>query len=339
MNRSVPQQVNKDKMAQLYTEIVTESAANFKEHVRNKVKDSNRAKSTVADPHRRTVITYPVHRHIFSLSIAKNFMNNEKKYNNKHGCQFTLTNLMRTEEILGVESILKMKEGGDKILVCPWSVVTKDISGHGLNIGRLVITLSSPFNATSGLTDQFGKVVQLVDVFVPCGGSDQCESEIPVGYEEIKLSSIIPNLRLDNVPLPGVLKNITIEKEFEFFNTPRGVLAAGDIISCGSERYLVDTVSADIFKPRYDLVSIGKNNRFKQNNKKRNIRHGKMPIVVGKLLKLDIRELVVKEGIDFHLKNLNKHNHGLLNLSYTNAVFNDYGYLTHDIAVVEGDAY
>ena len=42
------------------------------------------------------------------------------------------------------------------------------------------------------------------------------------------------------------------------------------------------------------------------------------------------------EYVDFHLKNVNKFNHGILNVTYKNAVFNLAGYLTHDIAVAPG---
>ena len=60
---------------------------NFRSVVIQKVKDSNNAKSTVSDPHKRVVMSYPCHKMIFAASFGKDFSKEEKVYNRKD-CQF-----------------------------------------------------------------------------------------------------------------------------------------------------------------------------------------------------------------------------------------------------------
>ena len=69
-------------------EIVFECAKNFKELMFKKLKDSNKSRSTMSDPHKWIVASYPVHRSVFALAMGKDFLNSEKKYANEHAYQF-----------------------------------------------------------------------------------------------------------------------------------------------------------------------------------------------------------------------------------------------------------
>ena len=52
------------KMA-TYKKIVSECASNFENSLEQKIKDYNRAKSTINDSHKRTVVSYPLHMEVF----------------------------------------------------------------------------------------------------------------------------------------------------------------------------------------------------------------------------------------------------------------------------------
>ena len=165
-------------MASFHADIVKDCAANFIACLKQKLKDWNKAKSNCADPHRRTVVTYPIRKHVYSLAMADMFRKEEKQYANDHGNQFFIKTLDRVIDIFGGEAAVKLREDGDRIIICPWSVMCNDVTEHGLMKGRLVIPLSSITTPTS--------VSKSYDVFVPCGGPEEKDGvfEYPDRYNE-----------------------------------------------------------------------------------------------------------------------------------------------------------
>ena len=314
------QEQRKISMADLYKSIVNDCVGNFRSVIIQKVKDSNKAKSTVSDPHKRVVMSYPCHKLIFAAAVDKDFSKEEKVYNGRD-CQFRLRSLYRVVQILG-ESVVKVKESGDRLFICPWAVISKYCVIPGLFEGQLVIPL---VEEKSGI----------VTVFIPSGGPEGDDLEIPEGNILYPLSRFIPNC-LSLIPCSQTIPNIKIDSGDSWFSAQKDVFKALDVISVSNQRYTIESVGEDAFNPRRDLVSIGKNNKFLHNNKTRSVRLGKMPEFAGKIMKLSHSDIVFWEYVDFHLKNVNQFNHGILNVTYKNAVFNLAGYLTHDIAVAPG---
>ena len=89
------------------------------------------------------------------------------------------------------------------------------------------------------------------------------------------MTTLIPNLPLQLIPLTNSTKDVDINAKYHFFNTEAGLLKADDIISVSSDRYIIDSVGRDVFQmsKNLDIVSIGWKNNFKRNNKKRAIRY------------------------------------------------------------------
>ena len=314
-------------------EVVIDCAKNFFELTKQKIRDFNKAKSTINDPHKRTVVSYPVHKKIYQLALEERFVEKEKMYSTASGCSvFNIQTLTRLNDVFGAEHIIKVKPEGDILLVCTWAAVRSQSSTHDLNTGRLVI----PLKSSPGINDDdFNN--ETFEVFVPCGGPDEETNEIPEGFSQIPLHDVIPGSSLINVvPLTKTIST-KVEASDSYFSVPRGKIFDSDVISLSGKRFIVESSGPDAFKRGYDCVSIGNRNKFGVNINTRNIRYGKMPSIVGKLRTISKINLVFCDMVDFNFKNVNKNKHGLLHLSFKNACFNESGYLLHDIAIPPGD--
>ena len=316
-----------------YKKVVIDVASNFCSSTKQKIKDANKAKSNLADPHSRTVVSYPVHLEIFKLAFGQHFSPGEKAYDSKHGCEYKIHTLDRLIEVIGGENLVKCKPDGDKMLICPWGVVRSTSgdkfqeiltsSGLLLQPGNLVLPLS---NAAGGG----------LKIFIPTLPDD--DDEIPVGYCENNLIDVIPSLDLEVVPLVFTAHNVTIEGGLYHFSIkPKGLILPKDVICVSGKRYLVETSRADIFKPGYDFVSISPKVKFSNFNKKRPMKYGRMPKIIGKIDEISNDNVSIMDPVRFQVKNVNKQKHGVLNIMFKNAIFNEAGYLTHDTSVPIGD--
>jgi len=287
-----------------------------------KIKDSNRSRSNLANPHNRLAVTHPIHYHIYQALFANKLKDNEQINSNKHSSQHLLETFHRVCVIFNPSTLLKMQSKGDILLICPWVYLNTDIdTGNHFAKGRLGIPLSC-----------YPAMGSKVTVFFPSGGPE----DMPDVFKPVSVKELFPvqEFPYELVPLTNVVTDIAINTEFEFFNAPKGEIKKGDVIAVSSDRYVVDSVGTDVFKPWTDLVSIGKNNRFKRNNKKRPLHFGSLPTIVGKILHIDKKNLGFYHHVDIHFKKQSKFNHGTLNVSYKNAIFNEAGFLTHDVAIV-----
>ena len=247
-------------------------------------------------------MSYPCHKSIFAASLGKHFSKEERVYNGRD-CQFRPRSLDRVFDILG-EGTAKVKESGDRLFICPWAVISKYYIVPELYEGQLVIPLKE--SSTN------------VTVFVPLGGPEGDELDIPEGNVLHPLSCFIPNY-LTLIPCSRTVPNVKIDSGNSWFSAEKGVFGILDVISVSNKRYQIESVGEDAFHRNKDLVSIGK-----------------MPVFVGKVVELSWSDVIFWEYVDFHLKNVNQYNHGILNVTYKNAIFNLAGYLTHDIAVAPG---
>lgn len=190
--------------------------------------------------------------------------------------------------------------------------------------GRLVIPLN-----------EFAALDGKVTCFIPSAGSDDDLRDLfaPINVTEIFPVGAFPNKL---VPLTGGrLPGIQIDTKYEFFNAPKGELSVGDVITyCCDERYVVDSVSEDAFKPWMDVVSIGKKNRFKRNNSRRLLQFRKIPKIIGKIIHIDAHFLGTYNSVNIEFHSQKKYNHGTFSASYKNAIINEEGYLIHDVAIV-----
>ena len=298
--------------------------------ISSKIKDNNRAKSTIANPHLKTCISHPIHLEVYKLGLVRNELLRSKERTNTgaKNFQFELRSLQRCSSVFGIGNIIQMKPKGDVLLACPWMALNKDIpitvndsESFTLQKGRLAIPLQS--------NEENGKVT----VFIPSGGrGDDCEPIFGlISIQDLFIDSLLP---IDLIPLPDKLTDVKIDVRFETFNAPLGEIKEGDIVSISNDRYIVDNVGPDCFKPWMDHVSIGKHNRFKRNNKKRPLYFGSIPKVMGKVLEVEFNCLQSLNPVSVEFKKQGKFNHGTLTVSYKNAIFNSRGFMIHDVAVM-----
>lgn len=189
-------------MVAYFEKIVLESASNFKTTIEQKIKDSNRARSNISDPHRRTVLSYPVHTQIFDIAYGKDFHTNEKIAGSQ---QYKLTSLKRVIDVVGAN--IKCRPEGDKLLICPWAAVRSNTSNHELKVGRLVIILDRILTSSTD-SDNDGNESVYYEVLVPCSGPDD-NDEIPAGFSHIPIHAIIPGINLDIFLLTGTMNGAT----------------------------------------------------------------------------------------------------------------------------------
>ena len=300
--------------------MLTDCCNYTKDLIQGKIRDVNKSKSNLNDPHKKSAVTHPMHKVVFDHTFLPSFSDTEKQVADASNDIFNISLFHRACSIFDSPYLIKMKPMGDLLLVCPWMILNRDFCSF--EKGRLVIPLA-----------KYALMPGKTMVFIPSGGPDDLEQ-----FQKIPVSQLFSSIRNDfpiqNVPLPGTLTNIAIDKKFPFFNAPKGELKEGDVFAIGSHRYVVDSASTDCFKPWSDLVSIGRKT-FLQNNKKRPLKFGQVPTIIGQIVLIDDMFLSSYQPVVVHFKKQSKFNHGVLTVTYMNAIFNEAGYLTHDVAVVE----
>jgi len=138
------------------------------------------------------------------------------------------------------------------------------------------------------------------------------------------------------IPLPT--SDVIIYNGDSYFSLkPRGQLKENDILCVSGKRYRILSVGPDAFRPSHDLISIGFRNKFYNSNKKRSVRFDNMPVIMGKIDMVKLSAISIVDPASFVIKNVNKCKHRMLSVSFENAVFNDAGYLTHEISIPIGE--
>lgn len=250
--------------------------------------------------------------------------------NSKLGCHFKICTLERIIAVVKHTSLFKCRPDGDKLLVCPWGVVRSTRcddneviptdSGLQLQPGRKLIPLPTSDS---------------MEVFIPCLPDQNDEG--PQGFCENNIVDII-DINLYIIPLTGYVDNVIIYNGDSYFSLkPRGQLKENDILCVSGKRYRILSVGPDAFRPSHDLISIGFRNKFYNSNKKRSVRFDNMPVIMGKIDMVKLSAISIVDPASFVIKNVNKCKHGMLSVSFENAVFNDAGYLTHEISIPIGE--
>ena len=170
----------KKKMARM--ESVLNDCSNYLASLLNtKMKDSNRSRSNLANPHNRLAVTHPIHYHIYRSLFENNLKDNEMVISKKHSCQHLLETLHRVCTIFHPSTLLKMQPTGDILLICPWVYLNTDIEvnidtdDNHFSKGRLGIPLSCSPALGSKVT-----------VFIPSGGPEDMPGVFkPVSVEEL----------------------------------------------------------------------------------------------------------------------------------------------------------
>ena len=321
------------------------SVSNFETSLCQKIKDSNTARSTVENPHGKLVVTYPVHRLVYTSLFAPKFIHgSEKVYaNEKAGSQHKIQYLRRCAEIIGAENLVKVTNKGDTALVCPWSVLKSDLTvldqtctiGNAKDENHPVVVLEKgslviPMECLSESD---------CSVFVPSGGVEP-EYE---GQEHIVMKHPVTSItgELDPAdcikvfPLRKSNSSISVKAKDNWFSVAFGEVKEGETLYISGQYRKIVTVGPDAFKPNSDLVTTDK--PFERNVKSSKFCLSSPSLIAGRILSVPKEDLITYHPILFTFKKINKNEHGLLHISYYNAVFNDEGFLTHDTAITEGE--
>ena len=128
---------------------------------RQKLLDSNKMRSNLADPHTKTIVAAAdVNRLIFAGAFGKKFTVTERTVTGvdmKKSSPVFTHNLKRLEEVFG-GSFIKCHGSGDISMVTPWFVLEKEKDTNFLLKGALLLRL-----------EDLGDIIKL---FVPCAGLD-----------------------------------------------------------------------------------------------------------------------------------------------------------------------
>ena len=108
----------------------------------------------------------------------------------------------------------------------------------------------------------------------------------------------------------------------------------GDIIYSRGQTLEVMAISDDAFYREGSRNSL----RFTKDLTK-NINHQKFniikwPVLQGKIIKMNKNDMKIHDSVSFMLLKIDEQNIGTLKISYQNACFNCFGFLTHDSHVI-----
>ena len=92
----------------------------FKSTLNGKIKESNKSKSTLANPHAKCVTSNPVHRDIFNGTFQHRLLAEELLVSDTNNIKYQVSNFHRLCKIFDPNILIKMKPDGDVLLVCPW---------------------------------------------------------------------------------------------------------------------------------------------------------------------------------------------------------------------------
>ena len=112
-------------MANYYGRFFDQAVNNLQAQVIKRMKDSNRMKSNLTDPHYRTIQINNVPRLPFAVQYGRTFNSDEIIQNDDKISYFTLETIERQSEILGLEHIIKVHSTGDVSLICQWSSINE----------------------------------------------------------------------------------------------------------------------------------------------------------------------------------------------------------------------
>jgi len=290
-------------------------------------------KSNSADPHFRTLTIPDIHQFVFETVLC-NRLNQEEKH-----LQCTNTNLSKSSSLFNLQTLervnqifpkspVKVHNSGDISLVTPWFVLNKDQSfdDHIFKRGHLVIPIKSNDEG--------------IECFIPCAGLDPDTDIIPSWCSEKghNIQELVPDIS-PNQLLP-IRKHgegtLTGYKSTFFASIKSGQVDIGDLIYCRGQTLEVFAISDDAFYPEGSRNSLRFTKDLTKNINRQKFDIIKWPVLQGKIVNFNMRDVDVHEPMSFMLSKISDISVGTLKISYQNACFNSFGFLTHDTHLIPG---
>lgn len=240
---------------------------------RLKLKESNKMKSSLADPHSRTVIIPEIHKLVFAGAFSSKFLPTERSLVGidlkQSSPRFNLDSIIRVDEVFQ-GAVTRIHGSGDTTVVTPWYHITTDEMGSNsddfLQKGTLLLPIQQNHHT--------------IKCFVPCAGLDPETDNIPTWCESYKINDVLPNINIkDLYPIrkAGIGKLSAINKQ-DYSSIPSGQIEIGDVILCRGQWMEVLVFGGDAFytEGAHDIVRFTKN--FTKNINKQKYDIMKWPI-------------------------------------------------------------
>ena len=145
--------------------------------------------------------------------------------------------------------------------------------------------------------------------------------------------SVLPEERLEGF-------SIQVSKGNNFVSVKAGHgLEVGDYLVVRGKNYRITDIHPDdcFVKEEGSRNMIYVQKEFDNNVKNQCFRFRKMVFVKGKMVDLKEEHMHRFRGIEIKFKEKNKNSHGIMELSFSTAVFNSSGYYTRSLAITEFD--
>ena len=104
-------------MASLLESIISDTVAEFKINVTQKLKENNTIPVNLGDPPQKRFLSYPIHRCIFAKAFGCTFTPAERVVGSS--CFFSIPSLNRIEEIFGCRGLVRFNHFGDMAVISP----------------------------------------------------------------------------------------------------------------------------------------------------------------------------------------------------------------------------
>ena len=297
--------------SRLLEEIVGATVREFRKNVVTKLRDMNNFKVNLSGE-KKLYTSYPIHRLVFAKSFGCNFTPKEGKYPS-----FEVTTLRRFRELFGNTAVIKINALGDLALATPVNYVEIDANNDEISRGDICIPLK--------------QVGDLVHCFFPAGADDD-DKPLPLSSLLQYESSVVPE-RVQ----PGFHITIKKRKYVDYVSIPSGHnLEEGDELIVRGKSYKIIAISDD------DASTLEPNTRnvirvdrdFENGCTKQKLRFRKKPVVAGKILKVSCDCLRPHQKVLVTFKpNLDGNDHGVVEISFHNMIFNSAGILTQERAI------
>ena len=295
----------------LLEEIVGDTVREFKKNVVAKLRDMNNFKVNLSGE-KKLYLSYPIHRLVFARSFGCNFTPKEGTYPS-----FEVRTLLRFGELFGDKAIIKINAFGDLALATPVNYVDQIDDNDKISRGDICIPLN--------------QVGDLVHCFFPAGADDD---DKPLHLSSLLQyeSSVVPE-RVQ----PGFPITIKKGKYVDYVSIPSGHnLEEGDDLIVRGKSYNIIAISDDdasTLEPKTRNV-IRVDRDFANGCTKQKLRFRKKPVIAGKILEVSCDRLRPHHKVLVTFKpNLDGNDHGVVEISFHNMIFNSAGILTQDRAI------
>jgi len=320
--------VTPEEVSSCYERVFVDTCANLKRNVEKKIKDSNTMKSSLINPHYRTISLPNVHKVIFASTFGKLLKTEEQvcSSSRRHSPKFQIKTLSRLQKLISSESLFRQHPSGDISFVTPWSKFTEDTYlmfennlGSQIETGRLVIPLTES-------EDDF-------KVFVTCPGLDD-DDRIPdwvIDFYPNDIGLSIPSSQLREEKAVGT---ITLDRKLiDSTSICTGQnICEKDFIRVRSSFFQVRGIGPDPFKGNSNMIRFTTD--FTKNMNNAPFYVIKRPLLKGNIATIKKSSIVAYNPVEVQVDKIDVVDaHGMLNVTFQNACFNVLGFMCHEVAV------